>query len=92
MKKVWAYLACGLLACSMAVGFTVISTSAPKSEVFAGINYYAQHHGGTDKWKARAGVACRTGSVIGAACMKAALIGSGAGPVGSFVAVAAVGL
>lgn len=38
MKKVWAYLACGLLACSMAVGFTVIQRVLVTNKIASTVN------------------------------------------------------
>lgn len=92
MKKIKAFLACSVLAFSMAIAIHEVSTPTPQNKIFAGINYYAQHHGGDANWKAKAGVATRAGSVISSVCMKAALIGSGAGPVGTLLTVGAVAL
>lgn len=92
MKKTKAILACGLLACFMAVSIQKTLNPAPQSEAFAGINYYVNHSGGSANWKGKATATTRIGSVVASACMKAALIGSGAGPVGTVVAVAAVSL
>lgn len=91
-KKIKAFLACGVPVFSMALAVQEVYTSSTQSEIFAGINYYAQHHDGDANWKAKAGVATRAGSVISSACMKAALIGSGAGPVGTILTVGAVAL
>lgn len=76
----------------MALAVQEVSTSSTQSEIFAGINYYAQHHDGDANWKAKAGVATRAGSVISSACMKAALIGSGANTLGIIICGAAIGL
>ena len=76
MKKIKAFLACSVLAFSMALAVQEVSTSSYKSNILAGINYYAQHHDVAVNWKAKAGVATRAGSVISSACMKAALIWS----------------
>ncbi len=92
MKKIKAFLACSVLAFSMALAVQEVSTSSTQSEIFAGINYYAQHHDGDANWKAKAGVATRAGSVISSACMKAALIGSGANTLGIIICGAAIGL
>lgn len=85
MKKIKAFFICILFSCLMAVCGHEVSTPAPQSEMFYGINYYAQHGGGSNNSKARAGV-------IATACMKAALVGSGVGPIGSILASATVGL
>lgn len=92
MRKKKVFLACTFLACVIAFGARGLKENNPKCEVFAGINYYVQHSGGSIKWKARAGVATMLSGVARGACMKAALIGSGAGPVGSLLAVGAIAL
>lgn len=92
MKKIKAFLACSVLAFSMALAVQEVSTSSYKSNILAGINYYAQHHDVAVNWKAKAGVATRADCVISSTCMKAALIGSGAGPVGTILTVGAVAL
>lgn len=76
----------------MAFAVQKVSTSSSKSNILAGINYYAQHHDGDVNWKAKAGVATRANSVISSACMNAALIVSGAGYLGTIICGAAIGL
>jgi len=91
-KKLKAFLVFSVLAFSMALSVQKFSTSSPQSNILAGINYYAQHHDGDVNWKAKAGVATRAGSVIFSAHMKAALIVSGAGYLGTIICGAAIGL
>ncbi len=92
MKKIKAFLACSVPVFSMALSVQEVYTSSTQSEIFAGINYYAQHHDGDANWKAKAGVATRADCVISSTCMKAALIGSGANTLGIIICGAAIGL
>lgn len=92
MKKIKAFFICILFSCLMAVCGYEVSTPAPQSKMFYGINYYAQHGGGSNNSKARAGVEIKASGVIATACMRAALVGSGVGPIGSILASATVGL
>lgn len=85
-------MACGVPVFSMAFAVQIVYTSSTQSKIFTGINYYAQHHDGNANWKAKAGVATRVGNVIFSACMKATLIVSGAGPLGTIICGAAIGL
>lgn len=92
MKKIKALLASSLLACFMAVCVLNVFNPAIHSEAIAGINYYINHSRCSTNWKAKASATTKIGGVVASSCMKAALIGSGAGPIGSALAVAAVGL
>ena len=91
-KKIKAFLACGVPVFSMALAVQEVSTSSYKSNILAGINYYAQHHDVAVNWKAKAGVATKADCVISSTCMKAALIGSGANTLGIIICGAAIGL
>lgn len=69
---------------------TVITTCS--SKVFAGIYAASVWNSNNARWNRKAAHWTSAGAVIGGACMKAALAGSGIGPAGSIICGAAVGL
>lgn len=90
MKKIKSTFVCCLLSCTMAIGVHEVSTTSSQSKIYAGMKYYTDHSDTSANYKARASACLGLGATISSACMKAALVGSGAGPVGTFVAVGAV--
>lgn len=61
-------------------------------EAFAGIYAASVWKNNNAKWNKKAANWTQAGAIIGAACVKGALAGSGIGPVGTIVCGAAVGL
>ena len=95
LKKVFPML---MLAVVCAFATTVcekaINTKAQNrtSEAFAGIYAAAVWNSNNVKWNKKAANWTQVGSIIGAACVKGALAGSGIGPAGTIICGAAVGL
>lgn len=79
--------------CTCATKITKDAISTPQSsEIFGAIHAYSVWNSNDAKWNKQAEYGCKAGAAIGTLCMKAALAGSGAGPMGTIVAVTAVGL
>ncbi len=73
-------------------GTNTDSIHARSSEIFAGIYAASVWNSNDADWNKKAANWTGAGATISGVCVKAALVGSGAGPLGTIVCGAAVGL